>query len=167
MEEAIEAVEPATDTEADEVATPERTDDDAVKWKSLARKHEAQAKALAKRLEEIETAQLSDLERAQREAQTAAEREAEAARRAEEAELRALRIEVAAEKGLTPAQAKRLVGATKEELEADADEILADFGGKPQVTAQNTGAGAVSPDRNSDDPNTWLRRAVVSAERRP
>jgi hypothetical protein len=31
-----------------------------------------------------------------------------------------LRLEVAAEKGLTPAQAKRLVGSTREELEADA-----------------------------------------------
>lgn len=41
---------------------------------------------------------------------------------------RADRLEVAAEKGLTPAQAKRLVGDTKEELEADADEILEVFG---------------------------------------
>lgn len=166
MEEAIDAVEPATDTEADEVATQERPDDDAAKWKSLARKHESQAKALAKRLEEIETAQMSDLERAQHEAQAAAEREAEAARRADEAELRALRIEVAAEKGLTPAQAKRLVGASKEELEADADEIIADFGSRPQVTAQSTGAGAVGPPAESDDPNSWLRRAVSGVERR-
>lgn len=30
-------------------------------------------------------------------------------------------------KGLTPAQAKRLVGSTLEELEADADEILEAF----------------------------------------
>ena len=29
--------------------------------------------------------------------------------------------------GLTPSQAKRLIGSTQEELEADADEILADF----------------------------------------
>ena len=50
-----------------------------------------------------------------------------AAKRAEAAEARALRHEVAAAKGLTPAQAKRLAGTTKEELEADADEILADF----------------------------------------
>lgn len=40
---------------------------------------------------------------------------------------RALRLEVAFEKGLTPAQAKRLVGNDKAELEADADEILRDF----------------------------------------
>jgi hypothetical protein len=40
---------------------------------------------------------------------------------------RALRLEVAFEKGLTPAQAKRLVGGTRDELEADAEEILRDF----------------------------------------
>jgi hypothetical protein len=41
---------------------------------------------------------------------------------------RADRLEVAMEKGLTPAQAKRLQGENKEELEADADEILELFG---------------------------------------
>lgn len=52
--------------------------------------------------------------------------------RAEQAESRLLRIEVGLAKGLTPAQAKRLVGSTKEELEADADDLLATFtGGKP------------------------------------
>lgn len=45
----------------------------------------------------------------------------------DEAAAKALRHEVAAAKGLSAAQAKRLVGATKEELEADADEILEAF----------------------------------------
>ncbi len=53
-----------------------------------------------------------------------AEKRAAAEERAEKAELRALRLEVAHEKGLTPKLAKRLVGATREELEADADELL-------------------------------------------
>jgi cell division septum initiation protein DivIVA len=39
-----------------------------------------------------------------------------------------LREEVAETKGLTTAQASRLVGATREELEADADDLLATFG---------------------------------------
>lgn len=38
-----------------------------------------------------------------------------------------LRRDVADEKGLTPAQARRLVGTTREELEADADAVLEDF----------------------------------------
>lgn len=64
---------------------------------------------------------------------TEAEKRAAAEQRAAEAELRATRLEVAHAKGLTPAQAKRLVGTTKEELEADADEILRDF---PTVPAK-------------------------------
>jgi len=45
----------------------------------------------------------------------------------ETAEARALRAEVATAKGLTAAQAKRLAGSSREELEADADEILEAF----------------------------------------
>lgn len=41
--------------------------------------------------------------------------------------LKVLRSDVAMAKGLTAAQAKRLVGSTQEELEADADEILEAF----------------------------------------
>ncbi len=64
-----------------------------------------------------------------------AEKRAAAEERANQAELRATRLEVAAEKGLTPAQAKRLVGSTKEELLADADQILIDFPGAPTTPA--------------------------------
>lgn len=39
-----------------------------------------------------------------------------------------LRLQVAIEKGLNTAQLKRLIGNTKEELEADADELLSSFG---------------------------------------
>jgi len=35
---------------------------------------------------------------------------------------------VAADRGLTQKQARRLVGSTREELEADADDLLASFG---------------------------------------
>lgn len=55
----------------------------------------------------------------------------EAKAKTAEAELRADRLEVAAEKGLTPKQAKRLQGTTKDELEKDADELLEDLGVKP------------------------------------
>lgn len=40
-----------------------------------------------------------------------------------------LRLKVALEQGLSETQAKRLVGTTKEELEADAKELLESFGG--------------------------------------
>lgn len=55
------------------------------------------------------------------------ERATAAEKRAAELEIRALRLEVAAENGLTTAQAKRLVGETREELEADAKELLDTF----------------------------------------
>lgn len=52
---------------------------------------------------------------------------AELEKRANEAEARTLRAEVATAKGLTAAQAKRLQGATREDLEADADDLLESF----------------------------------------
>lgn len=58
---------------------------------------------------------------------TEAEKRTAAEQRAAAAELRATRLEVAAEKGLSTAQAKYLSGANREELEAKADEILKDF----------------------------------------
>lgn len=64
-----------------------------------------------------------------------AEKRAASDARAEAAELRATRLEVAHAKGLTPAQAKRLVGSTQAEIEADADEILRDFPTAPAKPA--------------------------------
>ncbi|MFI9123890.1 hypothetical protein ACIGW0_31615 [Streptomyces bikiniensis] len=121
-------------------------------WKHHARKHEALAKAapdsselerLRQRdadLKRIEDEQLTETQRiqAEKDAADAARVAAEAARDAALAE--ALRIRVAADKGLTPAQAERLRGSTKEELEADADALKELFG------ATNTdGAGSSAP----------------------
>ena len=109
---------------------------EAEKWKAMSRKHEGEAKKGADaraKLTELEQASKSEVER-ERDAKAAAEG------RASEAELRALRLEVAFDKGLTPAQAKRLVGATREELEADADELVATF--KP---AEDKGSPTIKP----------------------
>jgi hypothetical protein len=46
-------------------------------------------------------------------------------------EIATARAEIASEKGLTAKQAKRLQGETREELEADADELLEDLGITP------------------------------------
>lgn len=86
-----------------------------------ARKWEERAKQnadAAKRLAEIEDSQKSELEKLT-EAQKAAEARAQAAER----EL--ARARVALRKGLPEALAKRLVGDTEEEMEADAEELLA------------------------------------------
>jgi hypothetical protein len=52
-----------------------------------------------------------------------ADRVAAAEKRADEAEVRVLRAEVALDKGLDPTLIKRLTGTTREELEADAEEL--------------------------------------------
>lgn len=122
------------------------------KWKALARKHETNAKAnadAAKRLAEMEEADKT-------EAQKAADKAAEAEKRAQEAETRALRLEVAVSKGLTPSQAKRLVGATKEELEADADDFLesikpADDKGKPPGGPRERLSGGSDPTEEPEE----------------
>ncbi len=64
--------------------------------------------------------------------------------RERKAELRDLRAEVATVKGLTPAQAKRLQGSTREELESDADDLLASFPGKPGTPRPDPTQGARS-----------------------
>jgi chromosome segregation ATPase len=75
---------------------------------------------LASKAKELEDAGRSEMEKLTARAEKAEQERAQV-------EAKALRLEVAFEKGLTPAQAKRLVGSSREELEADADEILRDF----------------------------------------
>jgi hypothetical protein len=79
------------------------------------------------RLEAIHAAIEAAGEKARLDIAAAATARAEAERLAQEATRRALVLEVAMDKGLTSAQAARLQGSTKEEMEADADELLALF----------------------------------------
>jgi hypothetical protein len=115
-----------TETVTTEPETTEKVVDwqaEAEKWKALSRKNETEAKALrpaAQKLADLEESQKSELEKAQARADAAEARAAEK-------EAAALRAQVALDKKLTPSQAKRLVGSTQEELEADADELLADL----------------------------------------
>jgi hypothetical protein len=84
-------------------------------------------RAAEKRASELEARLKQFEDRDKSEAEKLASRAEEAERRAQESESRALRLEVAAEKGLTAAQAKRLVGSTRDELETDAAELLETF----------------------------------------
>lgn len=139
-----ETTDDAADTAADEKDT-EATDDTAKegqseveKWKALARKHERDAKAKGKRLNEIEDGNKSEIQR-ETDARTAAEK------RADDAERKAQRLEVALDKapeGMALAQvrklAKRLTGTTQEELEADAAELFEDFAPKAEEPDDDT-----------------------------
>ncbi len=74
---------------------------------------------------------LKELGNADTELAKALEDASAANQRANDAETAYIRLEVATAKGLTPAQAKRLAGDSREDLEKDADELLEAFGGKP------------------------------------
>jgi hypothetical protein len=84
-------------------------------------------KAAADELAKLKEADKSEQEKLQEAASSAQQR-------ADAAEQRLLRIEVGADKGLTPSQAARLHGSTKEELEKDADAFLQDLGSQNHTT---------------------------------
>lgn len=133
-------------------AKDEPKSDDLEAMKAALKKANKEAETFRRQLKEIEDKDKSESEKA-------AERAAMAEKRAQEAELRAMRLEVAVSKGLTPAQAKRLVGTTQEELEADADEFLEsirpDDNGKPPVGKPREdlrGGGAPSEEPEEMDP---------------
>jgi hypothetical protein len=107
------------------------------------RKERQRAAKAEKALKEAQAKLQEANDRDKSEVDKAKDAAAAAERRAEEAERKLLRAEVAADKGLTPGQAKRLVGDSREELEADADELLESFGK----------AGA-KPDDDGDDGKT-------------
>lgn len=92
-------------------------------------------------------------------AQTLEDRVAEIERQAKDSESRALRAEVANAKGLTPNQAKRLVGESREELEADADELLKDIGAQKKQNNRVPNEGKTPPP-SADDPMREFTRGL-------
>jgi hypothetical protein len=95
---------------------------DATDWKTEARKWEDRAKANKAELEAQQQA-IADSQKSAE--QKAAEALAAAQASASTAAAKALRYEVAAAKGLDLTLASRLTGSTLEELEADADALMA------------------------------------------
>lgn len=127
---------------------------DAERAKAKIAKANSEARNLRERLRvaEEKAARLDEIEEADKtETEKLTAKLAEYERKAQEAEQRAMRAEVAASKGLTPAQAKRLVGSSLEELEADADELLESF--KPQEGSDDDG----TPPPASGRPTEHLR----------
>ena len=93
-------------------------------------------------------------------ATTLEERVAQIERQAQANEARAMRAEIANAKGLTPTQAKRLVGNTREELEADADELLADLGAQKKNGNQSPREGHAP--QSGDDPMRAFARGLFA-----
>lgn len=124
--EATQTVEPTTETPKPGPATDTTPAKDETDWKAEARKWEGRAKENSKAAE-----QLAAIEEAKKTNEQKLEDRATAAEKvAAEKSLEADRAIVALDKGLTASQAKRLVGSTRDELAADADELLADLGSK-------------------------------------
>lgn len=77
-----------------------------------------------------------------------------------DAELRAVRLEVAAAKGLTPAQAARLQGSTRDELDADADQLKELFPG----ATSTPGTPAPDPSQGARGGGNQLEAALKVAQ---
>lgn len=109
---------------------------------------------LAAKAKELEDASKSDIERAANEAATNLSR-------AEKAEGELMRLRVALDKGLTETQAKRLIGSTPEELEADADDLLASFRPKNVDTEPEPEPAEPARDDRRRRPQERLRPGAV------
>ncbi len=101
-------------------ASDDAEDFDAERAKAKIAKANNEAKNLRQRIKELESTN-------EESAKLISDRDAHR-NRADLAEAEVTRLKVALRLGLTEVQAKRLVGDTEEELEADAKELLAAFG---------------------------------------
>jgi hypothetical protein len=113
-------------------------------------------KAKADRFDELQRSQQTDLERLTGERDTFKTT-------AEQTEAENLRLRVAVEKGLVGDRAwvaERLTGSTKEEMEADADQLLERL--QPPA-ATNFDAGPRGAAATTDDMNTLIRRGAGRA----
>jgi len=128
---------------------------DEARAKAKIAKANSEAANLRKRLKDLEplAAKAQELEDANKtESQKLTERAAAAEKVATDAQSELMRLRVGVRKGLTEKQASRLVGATEEDLEADADELLESFGGAgkpvPKVAGKPTERlrGGTDPD---------------------
>ena len=122
---------PENDPKPDENPDPQEDEEfDEERAKAKINKANNEAKSLRKRLKDL-APQIEELERLKEEGKSdkdkLEERATGAEGRASKAESEAARLRVALKKGLTETQAKRLIGENEEELEADADELLASF----------------------------------------
>lgn len=146
--------------QTEESETPDNSDGeewDPDRAKAKIRKTNQENKSLRDRLKKYETAEAELAEKKK----TSEEKYADLSSKLTAAESRATRLEIALEKGLTATQVKRLVGTTKEELLADAEELLADLGvKKAPLSRRPRETSASSPD---PAPKTQSVDDVVSA----
>lgn len=143
---ATPAVEPAPTPAAPEAVTPETTPPPAESLGDAGKRALQVERDARKKAEDDFKALQQQIADSQKTAeQKAAEALAAAQASANEAASRALRYEVAAEKGLDLALAARLSGSTKEELEADAEALMSLIPKAPEASAPVPPAGPTVP----------------------
>ena len=154
----------ATDQNAGQSGTD---DDSQVDWKAKAREWEKRAKQNTARIAELEpkAKQFDVLDQASKsDAERFQEKVSELTQAQAAAERRALVASVALEKGLPASLARRLQGETQADLEADADELLAQFPQKddgPRRPAPDVSQGSSASGRSPDqDAANWLQQLV-------
>ena len=118
--------------------------------------------------EKTKYADYDDLKAKAGNAVTLEERVAEIEKQAKASEDRALRAEIANAKGLTASQAKRLIGSTREELEADADELLKDIGERESERKKRGNRvpdeGKTTPKAGDDEMREFTRNLFADAD---
>jgi hypothetical protein len=113
------------------------------KWKELSKKHEQRSQENLSAVEELKALKESK----QTDEEKLATKLADLEKRANDAEHRALRADIAQEKKLSAAQTRvfnRLQGATKEELETAADELIESF---PATNGENGSSSGVDSEK--------------------
>lgn len=153
QQEATEGTDTGTTPESD------RLPDDHPVVKALAKANE-EAKQARLKVKEYEDRDKTDQEKA-------SEKLSDLEKNLTTAQADAVRFEIALEKGLTKNQARRLVGSTRDELETDADELLADLGidgdGEPPPNRrpkERLKPGASNTDDDEPDPDEIANRII-------
>jgi len=125
------------------------------KWKALARKHEARSKEGQAAVDEL--AKLKDRDKT--ELQKAIDRVAELEKDLAQERTDRMREAVGRRKSLSDAQVRRLQGTTEEELETDADELMAAF--KPPDPPDNDDPSRHGNGSRQGTPTPRLRPGAV------
>lgn len=130
---------------------------------SYVRQLRREAAGLRKSLGEVEERLQAREDADKTDQEKLAERAEAAEARAKEAELRLMRFEVAAERGLDPAAVQFLTGSTKEELELRAEELAKLLQDKGKPTAGGFDGGARKPAPEKGTPEEEHNRLLLEA----
>lgn len=146
------------DTAPDTTDAPAADDVDVAAMQKALRKANKEAENYRLKVKEYEDASKSEQERL-------ADQLEEQKRRADHAERTLMRTQVAAAKGLPPKLADRLQGETAEELEADADSLLAEFDVRSLSPRPDPSQGAKGESsKPSTDMDSLLRGAFTGPD---